>query len=1064
MAHRRSTCSANRFTVRKITLLVGLLLFLVKVPDSLQAAPQIELPAASTDAAIIVRAASARRWKQGVYDVWQLNGHCSIQQDTLTASGSDAVLWIENDQQEGQTTTRVLIYLEGRQKGVDVRSVKQGNSDAAGRITGTSWMGRLESKHGIQIQANAAAPGQLKTVRSPATISPVQPAVFEDFNPDTPLHPQATRRNAPVQHVGEVPLDSSDNAIQPAQALSVPAAPEPSTAEDLQIRINPRSSAGFNVSTAGVAEQGDSIAYVTGGIQMVIDGLDAQTTGVRDPNLARLGRVVIETDNLVAWTPQAAALFQGGASRRARQLPLELYLEGNIVFRQGDRVIYAKRMYYDVSREHGVVLEAEILTPVPQYEGLLRLKGEVLRMVDRNHFQAYGAAVTSSRMGVPSYWLQSDEVTFEDIPEPIVEPLSGQPETDPVTGETRVNHQLRTRSFNNFVYLNGIPVLYWPVLSTDLTKPTFYINNLQVTNDNVFGTQVQAQLDPYQLLGISNPPEGTEWSWNASYLSERGFGFGTELSYENEDLWGIPGTYRGTLDTWGLNDNGLDNLGADRRAVQPESDYRGRLSWQHRQQLPNDLQWTAEIGLISDRNFLEQYFEPQWDQEKDLTTGMELKQTVENGSWSLSADVQLNDFFTQTETLPRGDHFSLGRSVLFDRATWYEHTHAGYFGIKTAALPTNPDQPAQAFLPWETDLTGTEYRERSGLRVASRQELDLPFQWGAVKVVPFLGGEISHWQQDRNGEEVTRLLGQAGVRTSLPIWKANPSIQDPLFNLQGLIHKVSFDSEFFWADASEDMSQLPLYDPLDDDSNEMFQRMFLMDSHAGALPARFDPRFMALRSGAQRWVTGPTEIADDLFVIQANIRQRWQTRRGLTGRERIVDWISMDTGFTLFPKPDRDNFGQEIGLAHYDFRWHLGDRTTLLSDGYIDFFGSGLRKFTAGGVISRPGQGNLFLGLRSIEGPISSTVLIGTTSYRMSDKWILSAGGAVDLGPTGNIGQTLAFTRIGESFLVKAGFRADVSRGNVGAVFVIEPRFLPTSRLGRIAGLQVPPAGAYGLE
>jgi hypothetical protein len=244
----------------------------------------------------------------------------------------------------------------------------------------------------------------------------------------------------------------------------------------------------------------------------------------------------------------------------------------------------------------------------------------------------------------------------------------------------------------------------------------------------------------------------------------------------------------------------------------------------------------------------------------------------------------------------------------------------------------------------------------------------------------------------------------------------------------------------------------------------MFQRMFLMDSHAGALPARFDSRFMALRSGAQRWVTGPTEIADDLFVIQANIRQRWQTRRGLTGRERIVDWISMDTGFTLFPKPDRDNFGQEIGLAHYDFRWHLGDRTTLLSDGYVDFFGSGLRKFTAGGVISRPGQGNLFLGLRSIEGPISSTVLIGTTSYRMSDKWILSAGGAVDLGPTGNIGQTIAFTRIGESFLVKAGFRADVSRGNVGAVLVVEPRFLPTSRLGRIAGLQVPPAGAYGLE
>ena len=43
----------------------------------------------------------------------------------------------------------------------------------------------------------------------------------------------------------------------------------------------------------------------------------------------------------------------------------EVYLEGNIVFRQGDRVIYADRMYYNVRQEYGVVLNAEMLTPVP---------------------------------------------------------------------------------------------------------------------------------------------------------------------------------------------------------------------------------------------------------------------------------------------------------------------------------------------------------------------------------------------------------------------------------------------------------------------------------------------------------------------------------------------------------------------------------------------------------------------------------------------------------------------------------------------------------------------------
>ena len=40
----------------------------------------------------------------------------------------------------------------------------------------------------------------------------------------------------------------------------------------------------------------------------------------------------------------------------------------------------------------------------------------------------------------------------------------------------------------------------------------------------------------------------------------------------------------------------------------------------------------------------------------------------------------------------------------------------------------------------------------------------------------------------------------------------------------------------------------------------------------------------------------------------------------------------------------------------------------------------------------------------------------------------------------------------------------DASRNNFGATIGIEPRFLPSSRLGRIGGVTVPPAGALGLE
>ena len=84
--------------------------------------------------------------------------------------------------------------------------------------------------------------------------------------------------------------------------------------------------------------------------------------------------------------------------------------------------------------------------------------------------------------------------------------------------------------------------------------------------------------------------------------------------------------------------------------------------------------------------------------------------------------------------------------------------------------------------------------------------------------------------------------------------------------------------------------------------------------------------------------------------------------------------------------------------------------------------------------------------------------------HRDSRWWSFSSCNLGDFSSAGNIGQYLAMTRIGESFLIKAGFNYDASRNNFGATIGIEPRFLPSSRLGLIGGVAVPPAGALGLE
>ncbi len=113
----------------------------------------------------------------------------------------------------------------------------------------------------------------------------------------------------------------------------------------------------------------------------------------------------------------------------------------------------------------------------------------------------------------------------------------------------------------------------------------------------------------------------------------------------------------------------------------------------------------GELGLISDRNFLEQYFEREWDDQKDQITGIELKRIYENQSLALALDYNPNEFFLRVNQLPRIDYFNLGNSLFDNRATGYLHVSGGYFQTRMASTPTAP-QDAATFspLPYEENL------------------------------------------------------------------------------------------------------------------------------------------------------------------------------------------------------------------------------------------------------------------------------------------------------------------------------------------------------------------------
>jgi hypothetical protein len=1036
-------------------------------------AGRIEVPAVDPGEKLSIRATQAARWTEGSYDVWHLTGGVTIVQGITAARSHEAVVWIEQEavvgeqDDEDQAVPRARGMLVRMAGDVAVTTAQSAGAAPASTVRGNRWTGRFWTYRDPDLDFTSVVPatGTPAIYEAPAEAG-VQPAVH-----DGAADAQAIRLTGAeqIEGVESAAAERADGkAVDQAQfsEFGAPASPQvPAVAATRRLRAFPRSSVPLNVRWFPSPSGGEWIGVITSGVNLVIDGVDPA------------GPLDISADRLVLWTRSQGQPDLDGTGAQATDAPLELYMEGNVIFRQGQRVVEAVGMFYDVPRSSGVITGATVLTPVDNYAGVVRLRADVLRQVDRSRFVAQQTGLTSSRLGVPTWEFRSRQLEFTDEQIPLPG-ASGQPMIDPVTGEPAVEHQTFITSRGNTVTLGGVPVLWWPVLATNAKKPTFYINSIQpIISDRIYGPGVRTSWDAFQVLGWRRPPDGVDWDFDVDYLSYRGPGGGTSLLYNRPDFLGIGTPASGILDAWFIGDVGRDNVGLNRRNLTypgfPERTFRGRSFWRHRQDLGGGWQARGTAGWISDMNFLEQYYEAEWEEGYEQRTWLDLRRPIDNRELRLLTSVRVNQFFTQTEWWPRLDHYYLGQPLIRDAVTWYAHSNVAYARQSLPQTPTLGLNNSQTngywtTLPYENNVIGQ--------RLATRHELDLPFQAGPVKIVPYALGELANWGQDLSQSPINRAFGQVGIRSSLPLWTADNTVESQLWNVHGLAHKVVFEAEFAYTDSTQSITQFPLYDQIDDDTINQYRRNIPYWDY-GAIPGqaiplgspfifgpqgKYDPRFYAVRRGLAGWVTGPTEIANDLSVFRLAARQRWQTKRGPVGNRRIIDWITFDVDGELFPVSGQ-NFGQAMGLWQYDFRWHVGDRTTVLSSADVDFFSGGQQLFTVGALLNRTPRGSFYIGFNEFGGPIQASVLTGSYTYRMSPKWASTFGTALDLRGA-NIGQNFQLTRIGESFLMTFKFNYDYSRNNVGVTFNLEPRFLSRTQFASRTGLDVPVAGAYGLE
>ena len=970
--------------------------------------------------AIVVNGATQESWQNGVEVVTEIRGgggidpQVTLTHDDLTLTGDIMVI-----------VDRAI----GDQHDVVVYAQNQTSLEHRSRKRSLAWqLIRLRTTSGLNIRTKWPAPSKEGGRRRPTAVMRAAMARMSADRQDTPV--QTISQTVTEQFGAPEPIDRIANQIvEPSRRIQI----RPRTSTPLQ----------FDSRRSRDTVPEEQVYVITGGVNVLVDGV---TANLGDATI-QPGVLDLSADRIVVWTqPDPAGgndLQLGGTLTQPSNARFQVYMEGNILIRQAGNIVTASHAFMDVATDRALLLNAELKAEIPETGGVLRVRAEKLRQLSRNRFQGQNGWTTTSPYGKPGYRLEASQIFVEPGP------ISPFTQLDPVTGQPRNGQPLWVTALDTRLVIGDLPVFSLPRLSAPAEGPHIPIRGATIKQDRIFGFQVKTVWNLSKILGRPNPP-GMDWELLADYLTDRGPGIGVRGNYDVPNRYGRANGHASLIYQF---DDGDDNLGRDRQAVAPDSNSRGHVIWRHRQQLPNNATLFGELGFISDRNYQESFHENSWDRDKDAETLIGGRQDLEAWSASIFAKTELNDFENSTQWLPKVDLLGFSQPIFGGLAYWSSRSSIGYANQDPAEVPDDitTDPFTSLGLPFVQDLSGTV--------AVTRHQIDAPFSLGALNLRPFVSGEAAYWEEGLQGNDIDRFVFNGGVEAHLSATKVLPFVRSELFNLNGLAHKSDLFLTYSYTDSTRDIDEIPQFNEIDDNNTERFRNRFAQQIFPGIVPETFDPRNLAIRQGTGLAVSAPYfELVDDQEVIRLRWRNRWQTKSGAPGNERIRDWMIFETGLSYFPEANRDNFGEDLGLIYANYQWNVSDRTSILADGIVDLFDQNQEVWSVGVLSQRSLRGSLYLGFRAVTAAdfLDSQTFVGSYSYQISPKWIATGAVSHDVSDGGSRGSSLTFSRVGLDWIMHFGVGVDTSKNNVGAAFSVEPRFGPPSptNLSRLMGIQ----------
>ena len=482
--------------------------------------------------------------------------------------------------------------------------------------------------------------------------------------------------------------------------------------------------------------------------------------------------------------------------------------EGSLRFTRLFESLRAEEVYVNPGRQRGLASGAELRLRRQTQEGqdTFVFAGEKVYMLNSQSLFVRKGAASSCDFGRPHYRLQADRYRV-----------------------THVDSSTFLTAWETELLVGDTTVPFLPFIGMDLTGEAYLLTRLSMGRSSKFGFYTRTG---WSLKHLGLAPQWVDnWELLLDYYSDRGPAVGTEADYQLEQP-GAP-DHLGDLRGYYVHDTGEED--ATDLPV-PKND-RGRFWWQHRTAWNNAWKTDLEFRWESDRGFLDEYFEDEFEREKRPESYLYTRYREDSAWAGFLFKKRVNHWMTQVQEMPSAEVQLIGLPVA---GLVYEGAmQAGYYDLEPGDFSALDNAPGLG-------------------RAHTSHRLSSPFSLGFIKFDPsvdLLGTGATKGARVNGSydDSADRVGGGAGIYASADFFRSFDTASETL-NINRLRHVVTP----YVGGRTTDMFSGESAD-------------FVQMDHVDAL--------------------------DDTDRIEAGLRQRLQTKRGGPKRWQTVDYMELDIAF-----------------------------------------------------------------------------------------------------------------------------------------------------------------------